>query len=165
MVDSELNAAPSGSSRRTVLAGGSSIGVLTVLAACGANEDGSNGGDRGPAGADTGRTSAPPAPNTATPSGPIDLGKTTSIPVGGGVIFGNESVVVTQPTKGTFRAFSSTCTHQGCTVGSVAGGRIICPCHDSEYSIVDGSVRSGPAPLPLPRKTITVTNGDIFLKD
>src|SRR5262249_13259175 len=109
-------------------------------------------------------SSAGPEPNAASPTGPVDLGKTTSIPVGGGVIFGSESVVVTQPTEGNFRAFSSTCTHQGCTVGAVAGGLIMCPCHGSEYSIVDGSVKSGPAPLPLPRKSITVTNGSIFLK-
>jgi Rieske Fe-S protein len=160
-VNSDLRTARTGSSRRAILAGTGSIGVLTVLAACASNSP-SNGpvipGDGG------GQSSDAPAPDLATPTGPVDLGKAASIPVGGGLIFAKESVVVTQPSRGTFRAFSSTCTHQGCTVGSVAGGRILCPCHGSEYSIVDGSVQSGPAPLPLPRKTITITDGDIFLK-
>src|SRR5215469_9367558 len=39
------------------------------------------------------------------------LAKTSDIPVGGGVIYANEHVVVTQPSAGTFKCFSSTCTH------------------------------------------------------
>jgi len=160
-VNTDSRTVPNGSSRRAILAGAGSIGVVTVLAACA-----SKGFDSGPVlPGDGGQSSAAPVPNVATPTGPIDLGKTALIPVGGGVIFGNASVVVTQPTRGTFRAFSSTCTHQGCTVASVADGLIMCPCHGSEYSIVDGSVQQGPAPLPLPRKTITITNGDIILKN
>ena len=162
-MNDDLRTARDGSPRRAILAGAGSISVLTVLAACASNDPGGDGSSS--PGGDPGQSSAPPEPDAATTSGPIDLGRTSSIPVGGGVIFGTESVVVTQPTRGTFRAFSSTCTHQGCTVGSVAGGRILCPCHGSEYSIVDGSVQSGPAPLPLPRKSITITNGDIFLEN
>lgn len=96
-------------------------------------------------------------------SGPVTLGKTADIPVGGGVIYGNHGVVVTQPTAGTFKGFSSTCTHLGCTVFKVSGGLILCPCHGSEYSVVDGSVKGGPAPTPLPTEKITVKNNQIIL--
>ncbi|MEW2050879.1 Rieske (2Fe-2S) protein [Streptomyces sp. NPDC005476] len=92
-----------------------------------------------------------------------ELAKTTDIPVGGGKIFAEEKVVVTQPAKGDFKAFSAVCTHQGCTVGSIADGIIHCPCHKSEFRIADGSVAGGPAPRPLPAKNITVEGGAINL--
>lgn len=91
------------------------------------------------------------------------LGKTTDIPVGGGKIFGSQGVVVTQPTAGTFKAFSSTCTHQGCAVSQVVDGLIECPCHGSAFSITDAAVKAGPAPSPLPAKQITVTGDQIAL--
>lgn len=99
----------------------------------------------------------------AKPSGPVTLGRTTAIPVGGGVIFDEQDVVVTQPAAGTFKAFSATCTHLGCQVNTVANGLIQCPCHGSMYSIVDGSVKAGPAPTPLPPERITVRNTQIVL--
>lgn len=105
----------------------------------------------------------------ACSSGPTDtagstLGKTSDIPVGGGVIYSDEHVVVTQPTKGTFKCFSSTCTHMGCTVDKVANGLIQCPCHGSRYSITDGTVKAGPAPKPLPPEKISVKNSEIVLE-
>jgi len=66
---------------------------------------------------------------------------------------------VTQPQAGEVKAFSATCTHQGCMVRTVADGVIHCPCHNSEFSVADGSVQGGPAPKPLPAVEITV-NGD-----
>ena len=91
------------------------------------------------------------------------LGKTEDIPVGGGVIFAPSQVVVTQPAKGTFKAFSSICTHQQCPVATVADGTINCDCHGSKYAIADGSVVNGPAPKPLPPKQITISGDTITL--
>ncbi|QNP73552.1 Rieske (2Fe-2S) protein [Streptomyces roseirectus] len=96
-------------------------------------------------------------------SGPTDLAKTADIPVGGGKIFADRKVVVTQPATGEFKAFSAVCTHQGCTVSAVTDGAITCPCHESAFSITDGAVKSGPAPRPLPAKDITVKDGTITL--
>jgi Rieske Fe-S protein len=96
-------------------------------------------------------------------AGGQELAKTTDIPVGGGKIFADEKVVVTQPAKDVFKAFSAVCTHQGCTVAGIADGIIHCPCHKSEFRIADGSVAGGPAPKPLPAKQITVTGGTIEL--
>ncbi|GAQ57323.1 Rieske (2Fe-2S) protein [Streptomyces acidiscabies] len=95
--------------------------------------------------------------------GTTDLAKTSDIPVGGGKIFKDQKVVVTQPVKGEFKAFSAVCTHQGCTVATVADGTIDCPCHKSMYSITDGAVKGGPAPRPLPVKEITVKGDTITL--
>ena len=72
-------------------------------------------------------------------------------------------MVVTQPSAGEFKAFSATCTHEGCLVSDVSGGLIRCPCHGSLYSVVDGAVRGGPAPRPLPAEKIKVVDGSISL--
>ncbi len=78
------------------------------------------------------------------------LTPTSTVPVGGGIILDATKTVVTQPVAGTFTAFSAVCTHAGCLVTSIESGEIVCPCHTSHFSIVDGSVISGPAPSPLP---------------
>jgi len=93
------------------------------------------------------------------------LGLAKDIPVGGGTIFTNEKVVVTQPTKGKFLAFSAVCTHVGCLCNKVANGTIDCPCHGSEFKITNGAVVTGPAPAPLPPRTISVNDGKIMLLD
>ena len=92
-----------------------------------------------------------------------ELAKTSEIPVGGGKIFKDEKVVVTQPKKGEFKAFSDICTHQGCQVTSVSGGTINCPCHGSKFHITDGSVANPPANKPLPEKQIKVSGDSIQL--
>ena len=88
----------------------------------------------------------------------------SEIPVGGGKIFDTQMVVVTQPTAGEYKAFSAVCTHMGCIVNQISMGRIDCPCHGSEYSISSGAVLAGPAPRPLPGKTIKITGDNIFLE-
>lgn len=102
------------------------------------------------------------APSQTAPANAV-LGKTEEVPVGEGKIFDQNQVVVTQPVKGTFKAFSSTCTHLGCQVTTVANGTIDCPCHGSKYSVKDGSVVAGPAPRPLPPKQITISGDSITL--
>ncbi|MDX6332601.1 MAG: hypothetical protein QOI83_4984 [Streptomycetaceae bacterium] len=104
----------------------------------------------------------PPASSSGTGGGEV-LAKTSQVPVGGGVVFADRKVVVTQPTAGEFKAFSAVCTHQGCTVNSVSAGTINCPCHGSKYRVADASVAAGPAPRPLAPQPITVRSGEIPL--
>ena len=84
------------------------------------------------------------------------------VPVGGGVVLAKDKVVVTRPTADDVRAFSAVCTHQGCTVNSVAGGAIDCPCHGSSFDATTGAVRRGPASRPLPAVAVTVRSGKVF---
>lgn len=106
-------------------------------------------------------------PKTSPPasSAPADtvLAKTADVPVGGGLIIGDSQVVITQPTAGTFKAFTSVCTHQQCQVASVEGGTINCTCHGSKFDINDGSVVKDPAPQPLAAKQIKVSGDSIQL--
>jgi Rieske Fe-S protein len=105
------------------------------------------------------KTSATPA----APTGSVRLGPTSDVPVGGGKIYTEEQVVVTQPAAGKFKCFTAVCTHQGCLVDDVSSGTINCPCHGSRYSIANGSVVQGPAPAALASKTINITGDTITL--
>jgi len=98
----------------------------------------------------------------ATVNGTV-LGAVREVPVGGGKIFTAARVVVTQPARDQYRAFSAVCTHVGCIVNQVARGTIDCPCHGSEFKITNGAVVAGPAPSPLPTKQIKIVDGMIVL--
>ena len=157
--------------RRTLLrhAGGGLL-AASWLVACGSEEEpasgsssasgeqppGSSGGDSGGSGGGNAGESGGGA------SGGQPLAATADVAVGGGVIVADK-YVVTQPVKGEFKAFSAICTHQGCPVGEVTGGQIVCPCHGSAFSIEDGSVVNGPAESPLAEEPISVNGGDITL--
>ena len=85
---------------------------------------------------------------------------------------GKTSAYFNHPTHGTallinfsgqWKAFSATCTHQPCTV-SYGGSSMRCPCHGATFSISDGSVLGGPAPIPLPEFGVQVdAGGDLFV--
>jgi Rieske Fe-S protein len=141
--------------RRAVLAGAAGISAATVLAACGDDKSDSNSGSSGDSGANAGNS---PAGNTGGA-----VADTSKVPVGGGLVVGDKDVVITQPTAGQYKAFSATCTHQGCTVGDVSGGTINCPCHGSKFSATDGSVKNGPATQGLAVKQIKVDGTSISL--
>jgi Rieske Fe-S protein len=158
-----------GSTRRTVLATGAAALAAT---GCGTTASGTdNSTDTSPS-AET----APPAQAEGSPSSPHsadaslgaaeaaqELTSTGDIPEGGGKVFAEQKVVVTQPVKGQFKAFSAICTHQGCTVTGVAQGTIDCACHGSRFRITDGSVADGPATQPLAARQITVKGNSIRL--
>jgi Rieske Fe-S protein len=92
-----------------------------------------------------------------------DLGAASGIPVGGGKVFDQQRVVVTQPVAGQFKAFSAVCPHRGCLVSAVSDGVIRCRCHGSLFSASDGSVEGGPSTKPLPARTVTLRGGDLIL--
>ena len=151
--------------RRTLVRGFCGASCAAALTACGAGRDAAP-----PPVATPTPTPAPvapppvttvaPPPTTAAPA----LAATSDIPVGGGKVFADKDVVVTQPTSGDFKAFSATCTHQGCKVKNVANGLIVCPCHGSKFAIADGSPQAGPAKKPLPAKTVAVDGDSVVLE-
>ncbi|GGX04225.1 iron-sulfur protein [Streptomyces malachitofuscus] len=153
----------SGPARRTVVAAAGAAGLAVALTACGSSDD-----DASSSSADSGSGSSGSGDDVGSGGGDAAAGaeplaSTADIPEGGGKVFADRKVVVTQPTAGEFKAFSATCTHQGCAVKSVADGVINCPCHNSNFSIADGSVKGGPATKPLPAVEITVSGDSITL--
>jgi Rieske Fe-S protein len=137
--------------RRAVLGGAAAVGGAAVLAACGSDTGTDTATDTG--------TDADPGASPDTDAGGESLVSTADVPVGGGVIVG--AVVVTQPSDGEFKAFSSTCTHQGCRVSSVSAEAITCACHGSSFSVGDGSVLTGPATAPLPEVAVEVSGDQV----
>lgn len=159
--------------RRKVLAVSAAAVGGVALVACGSDDKKSSSTESPGAGSTGGgQTTAGQQPTGGQPSSPATSGgaaggkvlaKTSEIPVGGGKIIESEKVVVTQPTAGTFKAFSATCTHQGCLVSKVAAGNIDCACHGSRFSAANGSVVNGPATRPLAEKKITTSGDQITL--
>jgi Rieske Fe-S protein len=145
-------------------AGGALAGCSTAAVPYDANEEGQAPGAQQP----TVAAGSQAAGNgTTAGAGGITgtlLGHESQVPVGGGTVFTAAKVVVTQPVKGQFKAFSAICTHVGCLCDAVAGGTINCPCHGSKFSVSTGAVVTGPATSPLPARTIAVTNGEILLQ-
>ncbi|MGW0803684.1 Rieske (2Fe-2S) protein [Nonomuraea sp. NPDC002799] len=143
-------------SRRAVFAGVGVGGLALAISACGGGTDTaqtSGGSDPNASG----------APEAGAPQAGGALAKTADIPVGGGAVFKDQKIVVTQPTAGEFKAFSAVCTHKGCVVGGVEDGAIVCPCHMSKFGIADGAVTGGPAEKPLPAQEIKVDGDQITL--
>ncbi|MFE1802439.1 MULTISPECIES: Rieske (2Fe-2S) protein [unclassified Streptomyces] len=138
--------------RRTVLAALGGAGLAAALTACGGSDDkSSDSSSNSSSGASTGS------------AGGAVLAKTTDIPEGGGKVFADQSVVVTQPTAGEFKAFSTVCPHQQQRVNSVDKGLITCPAHGSQFSVADGAVKKGPATSGLTAAEIKVSGDSITL--
>ncbi len=134
----------SGPSRRTVVAAVGAAGLAAALTACGSDDGAkSSSTEQGAAG-------------TA-------LAKTSDIPEGGGKVFKDEKVVVSQPKAGEFKAFSTICTHQKCPMVDLKDDVLSCNCHGSQFSITDGSVKKGPATQPLEAKQVKVDGDSITL--
>jgi Rieske Fe-S protein len=145
-------------SRRVLLRGAAVTGVgVPLLAACGSDGDTTGGVPDGEA---TPSETGSPSENGAGATGAATV-PTSDVPLGGGAILPDEKVVVTQPAKGDFKAFSAVCTHQGCTVTTVTDGTINCPCHGSKFAIADGSVVNGPATRPLEGLEATVEGDQV----
>lgn len=135
-------------SRRAALGGASVAAAALGLSACSSSQDSADAqltDDKGP-------------------SEPTDFAAVTDVPVGGAykATANRVTVMLTQPTEGVFKAFSSACTHQGCQL-NVQNKVMACPCHASQFNIEDGAVQGGPAPEPLPEYQVEVKDGRIIV--
>ena len=135
---------PAPTRRQVLVTGGVVVAAAAVTTACGSS-------------------STPPAASTGGSGGSGTTVATSGVPVGGGIVLQDKQVVITQPSAGTFKAFTAVCTHQGCIVAQVAEGTITCPCHMGQFSATDGSVQGGPPPAPLAEVAITVSGTTITL--
>lgn len=156
--------------RRTVLRGAVIAGMaMPVLAACGSDDPSSSGlatsdsSSGRPAGTDNGEPTGTDNGDPKSEGGGDVVASKSDVPVGGGLILDDDGVVITQPTAGQFRGFSSTCTHMGCPLDNVADGTINCVCHGSMFSVQNGKVARGPATEPLPEVPIIVAGNEISL--
>ncbi|CAM5299747.1 MULTISPECIES: Rieske (2Fe-2S) protein [Streptomyces] len=136
-----------GPSRRTVVAAVGAAGLAVALTACGSEDEASGSSTE----------------QGAAAGGGAALAKTADIPEGGGKVFDAEKVVVSQPAAGDFKAFSTICTHQKCPMTDLKEDTLSCACHGSQFSVLDGSVKKGPATQPLEEKKVSVSGDSITL--
>ena len=145
VTDNRVSTTAGDASRRTVMSGLVGVGIgVPLLAACGSEDSDSSGGGSGGSGSASGV-----------------IGKTSEVPVGRAKIFKAEKVMVSQPSEGEFKAFSTVCTHQGCPITKLDGDVIECGCHGSRFAVADGSVVNGPATKPLKELKATVKGDDL----
>jgi Rieske Fe-S protein len=94
------------------------------------------------------------------------LVESSKVPVGGGIKVQSSVgvLMVVQPTRGNFAAFSAICTHAGCEVSRATAQAIICTCHNSQFSTSSGAVLSGPADGALRSYAVVERSGVLFLR-
>lgn len=125
--------------RRTLLAAAGTAGLLAV-AACTSQPD-----------------DDPTTSGAGEGAGGV-IADVSEIPVGGAIAAttsAGDAILLTQPTAGQVHAFSSICTHAGCTV-EPGDGDLSCPCHGSRFDLATGDAIQGPATDPLPKVAIAV---------
>jgi nitrite reductase/ring-hydroxylating ferredoxin subunit len=130
--------------RRTVLTAAGAVGAAGVLAACG------------------GGSSA--VESSSSPDEPV-ITDLATLKSEGAVAFetadGGKAVAVALGDEVV--AYSSTCTHQGCTVAWNPDEQTLdCPCHGSRFDATDGAkVIAGPATSPLPPVEVVVEDDEV----
>jgi Rieske Fe-S protein len=142
-------------SRRSVLRGLAMAGAAAVAGYTAARASGL----ADPKGANA----AANAYGSSTSGGNQPLASVNDVPVNGGIVLEGPRIVLTRDAGGTVRGLSAICTHQGCTVSSVKGGVIDCPCHGSTFNAETGAPIRGPATRPLPKVPVTVRANSVFL--
>lgn len=113
-----------------------------------------------------GQTAAPANPTAVPPTqAPAIAGKViakvSDIPVGGAVAFTTpdtgEGGYIVHEKDGSVKAFSRTCTHEGCDVTFIQSSQIFaCPCHGAAFDAKTGAVLRRPARQPLPTFKVQV---------
>lgn len=79
---------------------------------------------------------------TACGSDPVTVGL-SDVPIGSAIIV--DAVIIAQPTAGEYKAYSTVCPHANNPISVIEGTTAKCTKHNSVFSLVDGSVLSGPA--------------------
>jgi Rieske Fe-S protein len=126
--------------RRTILRGAAVTPVAGLaLAACGPD----GGGD-------------------SAPTAPVDLGAESEVPEGGAKLYQDHNVVVSRDASGALKAFSTVCTHAGCSIDKLRGTTLVCPCHGSEFDATTGKVVRSPATEALAELPVRTNDGKII---
>jgi nitrite reductase/ring-hydroxylating ferredoxin subunit len=91
--------------------------------------------------------------------------KTSAVPVKGGKTFsvGGKKILITQPKKGSFKAFVAVCTHQGGALNGASNNEILCNLHGARFDATTGEAQSV-APTGLGKVTVSVAGGSVKVK-
>jgi nitrite reductase/ring-hydroxylating ferredoxin subunit/uncharacterized membrane protein len=105
----------------------------------------------------------PPAPEqVAIDVGPDDQLQVDQMKL---LLVGDRRVVLGRTERG-YVAFDDRCTHKGGPLsdGVLAGGRVQCPWHGSQFAVHDGSIHHGPAAQAIGTYPVELRGGRVLLK-
>jgi Rieske Fe-S protein len=97
------------------------------------------------------------SPTAPAGSGVTISGNTMTVPLSanqalsqpnGMILVAQARALVIRISATEYRAMTSVCTHESCTVSRFDGSRLTCPCHGSQFSTA-GAVVTGPASRAL----------------
>jgi nitrite reductase/ring-hydroxylating ferredoxin subunit len=110
-----------------------------------------------------GLTSAASAAQAAAKT--VKLGNAADVPLKSAKPYfvGTQYILVTQPAKGVYKAFSGVCTHQGVNISNLSGTNLVCPAHQSSFDTTTGKVTGGPAPTGLKKYPLTIKAGALYI--
>lgn len=95
----------------------------------------------------------------AAPAGALIVTDGDTLAVGDGRAVPNSDIILTRDAQG-FMAVNAKCTHLGCLASYVkAQNGLVCYCHGSAFN-PDGSVKNGPATVPLTRVSVCRRGSD-----
>jgi cytochrome b6-f complex iron-sulfur subunit len=66
--------------------------------------------------------------------------------------------------RDSIRIFSARCSHLGCKINEVREGRLICPCHGSEFDTKTGKAIKGPALRPLKELNFEIRDDQVVVE-
>lgn len=91
--------------------------------------------------------------------------KTTDISVRSGKTFnvGGKTILITQPKKGTFKAFVAICTHAGSALNGAINNEIVCQSHGARFDATTGMAKAV-APRALQKVSLSVSAGSVKVK-
>jgi Rieske Fe-S protein len=96
------------------------------------------------------------------PATRFGVGNPEELPVGTLLLLPEQKIFVAHAREGFF-AMSAVCTHLGCMTRYLEETRtIFCPCHGSKFD-GSGRVTAGPAPKPLTRFHLSLTDGELVV--
>jgi Rieske Fe-S protein len=74
-----------------------------------------------------------------------------------------DTIIVAQPSAGTYVAFSAGCPHECCVVSwNETHSEFVCPCHGSTFDI-SGQVSGGPAPNGLQQLSVCADDCGVYV--
>lgn len=95
--------------------------------------------------------------------GVFEMGPVEDFPPGSVTPVTNGRFYLVRQPDGGFLALYQKCTHLGCAVPwEPEHGQFVCPCHASAFEI-DGEVINPPAPRPLDRFPVTISDGMVVV--
>jgi nitrite reductase/ring-hydroxylating ferredoxin subunit len=91
--------------------------------------------------------------------------KTSAVPVRGGRTFsvGGRRILITQPKRGTFKAFVAVCTHQGGALTGATNNEIVCNLHGARFDTTTGAAKAV-AQMPLGKVSVSVSGGNVRVR-